>query len=90
ATARQKLIMANIDPKTHGTTFLLEHALLIYVLMTEGVVNRPRIMWDIMLKRPTGNSRHFLPYPIFVLRLATQFQVPDFPGDEKVKIREQD
>ncbi|MED6211454.1 hypothetical protein PIB30_073784 [Stylosanthes scabra] len=70
ATTHNKLIMANIDPKMHDTTFLMEHALLIYVLMTEGVVNLPRNMQDVMLKRPTGNSRHLLPYPIFVSRLA--------------------
>ncbi|MED6162444.1 hypothetical protein PIB30_070501 [Stylosanthes scabra] len=69
-TAWHKLIMENIDPKTHGTTFLLERVLLIYVLMTESVVNLPQIMWDVMLKCPTGNSRHLIPYPISVSRLA--------------------
>ncbi|MED6189836.1 hypothetical protein PIB30_099929, partial [Stylosanthes scabra] len=44
ATAWHKLIMANIDPKTHGTTFDMDHALLIFMLMTEVVVNLPRIM----------------------------------------------
>ncbi|MED6138664.1 hypothetical protein PIB30_076513 [Stylosanthes scabra] len=41
ASAWHKLIMANIDPKTHGTTFDMDHAIMIYVLMTEGVVNPP-------------------------------------------------
>ncbi|MED6110625.1 hypothetical protein PIB30_044758 [Stylosanthes scabra] len=31
----------------HGTTFDLDHAILIYVLMTEGFVNLPRIMRDV-------------------------------------------
>ncbi|MED6115047.1 hypothetical protein PIB30_086418 [Stylosanthes scabra] len=48
ATAWHKLIIANIDPKQHGTTFDLNHAILIYVLMTKGVV---------LFKRPTRNSR---------------------------------
>ncbi|MED6139002.1 hypothetical protein PIB30_079814 [Stylosanthes scabra] len=39
ATAWHKIIMANIDPKTHGTKFDLKHAFLIYVLMTDGDVN---------------------------------------------------
>ncbi|MED6150113.1 hypothetical protein PIB30_069208 [Stylosanthes scabra] len=38
ATAWHKIIMANIDPKTHGTKFDMKHALLIYVLMAEGVI----------------------------------------------------
>ncbi|MED6114818.1 hypothetical protein PIB30_084069 [Stylosanthes scabra] len=58
----------------HDTTFLMEHDLLIYVLMTEGVVNLPRIMRDVMLKFPTENSRHLLPYPIFILKLTAQYQ----------------
>ncbi|MED6213630.1 hypothetical protein PIB30_095200 [Stylosanthes scabra] len=31
-------------------------------------------MRDVMLKRPNGNSHHLLPYPIFILRLAAQFE----------------
>ncbi|MED6186248.1 hypothetical protein PIB30_065012 [Stylosanthes scabra] len=34
ATALHKIIMANMDPKTHGTNSDMKHALLIYVLMT--------------------------------------------------------
>ncbi|MED6150486.1 hypothetical protein PIB30_072760 [Stylosanthes scabra] len=57
ATAWHKLIIANVDPKQHGTTFDLNHAILIYVLMTKGVVNLPRIMRDVLLKFLMGNSR---------------------------------
>ncbi|MED6211196.1 hypothetical protein PIB30_071354, partial [Stylosanthes scabra] len=53
ATAWHKIIMANIDPKTHGTKFDMKHAFLIYALMIEGDVNLPRIMKDILLVRPT-------------------------------------
>ncbi|MED6210248.1 hypothetical protein PIB30_062432 [Stylosanthes scabra] len=63
ASAWHKVIMANVDPKTHGTTFDMSHALLIYVLMTEGVVSLPRIMRDILLTHPMKHSRHLLPYP---------------------------
>ncbi|MED6109852.1 hypothetical protein PIB30_037326 [Stylosanthes scabra] len=57
ATAWHKLIMANIDPKTHGTKFDLKHAFLIYVLMTEGDVNLPRIMRDILLVPEFPNDK---------------------------------
>ncbi|MED6112650.1 hypothetical protein PIB30_063497 [Stylosanthes scabra] len=90
ATAWHKLIIANIDPKQHGTTFDMNHAILIYVLMTEGVMNLPRIMRDVLLKRPTGNSRNLLPYPVFVARLAIRHQVPEFSRDEFYNVREQD
>ncbi|MED6175536.1 hypothetical protein PIB30_079300 [Stylosanthes scabra] len=88
--AWHKLIIVNIDPKQHGTTFDLDHATLIYVLMTEGVVNLPRIMRDVLLKRPTGNSRNFLPYLVFISKLATRYQVPEFSRDEIYHVREQD
>ncbi|MED6163970.1 hypothetical protein PIB30_085114 [Stylosanthes scabra] len=82
ATAWHKLIMANIDPKQHGTTFDMNHAIMIYVPMTEGVVNLPHIMRDVLLKRSMGNSRNLLRYAIFVARLASRYQVPEFPRDE--------
>ncbi|MED6198917.1 hypothetical protein PIB30_071161 [Stylosanthes scabra] len=65
--------VTNVDPKQHGTTFDLNHAILIYVLMTKGVVNLPHIMRDVLLKRLTENSRNLLPYAIFISRLASRF-----------------
>ncbi|MED6176492.1 hypothetical protein PIB30_088691 [Stylosanthes scabra] len=64
ATTWHKLIIANVDPKQHGTTFDLNHAILIYMLMTEGVVHLPHNMRDVLLKRLMGNSEQdmFCPY----------------------------
>ncbi|MED6116036.1 hypothetical protein PIB30_096403 [Stylosanthes scabra] len=90
ATAWHKVIIANIDPKTHATNFLMDHALLIFVLMTDGIVNLPRIMRDVMLKRPSGNSNNLLLYLMFIVRLANHYQVPEFARDEIVNIREVD
>ncbi|MED6162060.1 hypothetical protein PIB30_066820 [Stylosanthes scabra] len=64
----------------------MEHALLIFVLMTEGIVNLPMIMRDVMLKQPSENSRNLLLYPMFIVRLADHYQVPEFAGNEIVKI----
>ncbi|MED6158595.1 hypothetical protein PIB30_034227 [Stylosanthes scabra] len=72
ATAWHKIIMANIDPKNHGTKFDLKHAFLIYVLMTEGDVNLPRIMRDILVVRPTKHPNHLLPFPVFIMRVANR------------------
>ncbi|MED6185431.1 hypothetical protein PIB30_057001 [Stylosanthes scabra] len=41
-----------------------------------------------MVKRPSGNN--LLPYSMFIARLDDQHQVPEFPGDEIVKIRKVD
>ncbi|MED6200639.1 hypothetical protein PIB30_087162 [Stylosanthes scabra] len=88
ASAWQKVIMANIYPKSHGTTFDMSHALLIYVFMTEGVVSLPCIMRNILLTRPLKHSHHLLPYPAFISRLASECRVPEYPGDEFYMVRE--
>ncbi|MED6167458.1 hypothetical protein PIB30_002940 [Stylosanthes scabra] len=90
ATAWHKIIMANIDPKTHGTKFDLKHAFLIYVLMTEGDVNHPRIMRDILLVQPTKHPNHLLPFPVFIMRVANRCDVPEFPNDKFHVIRSVD
>ncbi|MED6160671.1 hypothetical protein PIB30_053624 [Stylosanthes scabra] len=82
ATAWHKIIMANIDPKTHETKFDMRHALLIFVLMTEGDVNLPRIMRDILLVRPAKHLRHLLPFPVFFMRLANHYEVQEFSNDK--------
>ncbi|MED6121951.1 hypothetical protein PIB30_035094 [Stylosanthes scabra] len=87
ATASHKIIMANIDPKTHGTKFDMKHAFLIYVLMIEGAVNLPRIMRDILLVHPTKHLRHLLPFPVFITRLANRYEVLEFPNDKFQTIR---
>ncbi|MED6208140.1 hypothetical protein PIB30_042404 [Stylosanthes scabra] len=87
ATAWHKIINANIDPKTHGTNFDMKHALLIYVLMAGGEVNLPRIMRDILVSRPTKHSRHLLPYPVFISRIAARNELPEFPNDKFYNVR---
>ncbi|MED6208326.1 hypothetical protein PIB30_043959 [Stylosanthes scabra] len=78
ATAWHKIIMANIDPKTHGTKFDLKHAFFIYVLMTDGDVNLPRLMRDILLARQTKHPNHLLPFPVFIMRVANRHEVDTY------------
>ncbi|MED6207301.1 hypothetical protein PIB30_034502 [Stylosanthes scabra] len=86
-TAWHKIINANIDPKTHGTNFDMKHALLIYVLMAGGEVNLPCIMRDSLVSRPTKHSRHLLPYPVFISRIAERNELPVFPNDKFYTVR---
>ncbi|MED6145130.1 hypothetical protein PIB30_022128 [Stylosanthes scabra] len=80
--------MANIDPKTHGTKFDLKHAFLISVLMTDGDVNLPHLMRDILLVRPTKHPNHLLPFPVFIMPVANRHEVPKFPDDKFYVIRQ--
>ncbi|MED6152937.1 hypothetical protein PIB30_096740 [Stylosanthes scabra] len=34
------------------------------------------------------HSRHLLPYPVFISRLASECRVPKYPGDEFYTVRE--
>ncbi|MED6200480.1 hypothetical protein PIB30_085540 [Stylosanthes scabra] len=88
ATAWHKIIVANMDPKTHGTNFDMKHALLIYVLMTQGWVNLPRMMRDILLVHLTKHPRNLLPYPVLISRLAHRYEVPEFPNDAFYIVRD--
>ncbi|MED6179404.1 hypothetical protein PIB30_000516 [Stylosanthes scabra] len=90
ASTWHKIIMANINPKTHATNFDMDHALLIYVLMTQGLVNLPRMMRDILLVRPMKHPRKLLPYAVFISRLAIRHEVPEYVGDEFYIVREVD
>ncbi|MED6150794.1 hypothetical protein PIB30_075929 [Stylosanthes scabra] len=55
--------------------------------MTEGAVNLPRIMRDILLVCPTKHPRHLLPFPVFITRLDNRYEVPEFPNDKFHTIR---
>ncbi|MED6200997.1 hypothetical protein PIB30_090667 [Stylosanthes scabra] len=69
ATAWHKIIMANMDPKTHGTNFDIKHALLIYVLMTQG--GEPFAHDEgHPIGSPDKAPRNLLPYPVFISLLA--------------------
>ncbi|MED6208829.1 hypothetical protein PIB30_048811 [Stylosanthes scabra] len=87
ATAWHKIINANIDPKTHGTNFDMKHALLIYVLMAGVEVNLSYNMRDILVLRSTKHSRHLLPYPVFISRIAARHELPEFPNDKFYTVR---
>ncbi|MED6196637.1 hypothetical protein PIB30_049328 [Stylosanthes scabra] len=68
----------------------MKHALLIYVLMSGGEVNLPRIMRDILVLRPTKHPRYLLPYPVFISRIAGHHEIPEFPNDKFHTVRPAD
>ncbi|MED6159399.1 hypothetical protein PIB30_042024 [Stylosanthes scabra] len=44
-------------------------------------------MRDILVLRPTKHSRHLLPYPVFISRIAARHELPEFPNDKFYTIR---
>ncbi|MED6149989.1 hypothetical protein PIB30_067825 [Stylosanthes scabra] len=55
--------------------------------MTEGDVNLPRLMRDILLVRPTKHPNHLLPFSVFIMRVTNRHEVPEFPDDKFYVIR---
>ncbi|MED6110140.1 hypothetical protein PIB30_040198 [Stylosanthes scabra] len=55
--------------------------------MAGGEVNLLRIMRDILVSRSTKHSRHLLPYPMFISRIAAHNELPEFPNDKFYTVR---
>ncbi|MED6139157.1 hypothetical protein PIB30_081255 [Stylosanthes scabra] len=81
-----KLIVCNIVPTRHETTFSIDHILMIYALMKGMSVSLPRIMFSNMNTNPTKSKKHMLPFPMFITKWAEEANVPTYPGDEIRKI----
>ncbi|MED6111505.1 hypothetical protein PIB30_052835 [Stylosanthes scabra] len=44
-------------------------------------------MKEILVLRPTKHSRHHLPYPVFISRIAACHELPEFPNDKFYTVR---
>ncbi|MED6158228.1 hypothetical protein PIB30_030850 [Stylosanthes scabra] len=55
--------------------------------MTDGDVNLPCLMSDILLVRPTKHPNHLLPFLVFIMRVANRHEVPEFPDYKFYVIR---
>ncbi|MED6165441.1 hypothetical protein PIB30_099558 [Stylosanthes scabra] len=81
-----KLIVCNIVPTRHETTFGIDHILMIYALMKGMSVSLLGVMVSNMNTDPTKSKKHLLPFPMFITKWAEEANVPTYPGDEIRKI----
>ncbi|MED6119654.1 hypothetical protein PIB30_013530 [Stylosanthes scabra] len=86
AATWHKLIVCNIQPVSHHTTFNMDHAMLTFTLMTGGVVNLAKIMREYMYIASGGAIDQRFPYLVMIPKLATTNEVQAFPEDEFLDI----
>ncbi|MED6159287.1 hypothetical protein PIB30_040892 [Stylosanthes scabra] len=78
----QRLIVCNLQPMTHQTTSSIEQALLIYTMMSGGLLHLSRIMCGFMYHASEGPRDQRLPFPVLITRLATANGFAPSPEDE--------
>ncbi|MED6159286.1 hypothetical protein PIB30_040891 [Stylosanthes scabra] len=86
----QRLIVCNLQPMTHQTTSSMEQALLIYTMMSGGLLHLSRIMCDFMYHASKGPRDQRLPFPVLITRLATANGFAPSPEDEYLDIPAKD
>ncbi|MED6210635.1 hypothetical protein PIB30_066048 [Stylosanthes scabra] len=82
----QRLIVYNIHPIHHHTTFSMEIALLIYTLMARGRIHLTHIMCNFMHHVTTGDSDQRLPFLTLISKLAAAYG----KGEKRNKARKTD
>ncbi|MED6179259.1 hypothetical protein PIB30_115501 [Stylosanthes scabra] len=70
----------------HATTFTIKHAILIWSLIEERIVNLPKLMVKAMDKAPSS-KRQLLPFPRFIMKWAEKYEVPQHPGDDIIHVK---
>ncbi|MED6113641.1 hypothetical protein PIB30_072776 [Stylosanthes scabra] len=82
----QRMIVCNMQPIRHHTTFSMNMALLIYTPMVGRRIYLTYIMRDFMYHATEGPSDQRLPFPVLITRLSAAFEVALSPEDEYLTI----
>ncbi|MED6124740.1 hypothetical protein PIB30_061784 [Stylosanthes scabra] len=77
-----KLMICNLKPLKHETTFSMETALLIYTLMDQGDINLGRILNKSMYDATEGAKDRRLAFPVMITKMAAALNVPRYPEDD--------
>ncbi|MED6112894.1 hypothetical protein PIB30_065951 [Stylosanthes scabra] len=86
----QKMIVSNVQPLKHHTTFSINMAILIFTLMNDGQIHLGRIINNSMYHASTGASDQRLPSPVLISRMAAENEVPTFSEDQYIVIEGKD
>ncbi|MED6141123.1 hypothetical protein PIB30_100192 [Stylosanthes scabra] len=82
----QQMIVCNVQPIRHHTTFSMNMALLIFTMMAGRRIHLTRIICNFMYHAAVGLSDQRLPFPPLITRLAAAFKVAPSPEDEYLTI----
>ncbi|MED6224031.1 hypothetical protein PIB30_079852 [Stylosanthes scabra] len=86
----QKMIVSNVQPLKHHTTFSINMAILIFTLMNDGQIHLGRIINNSIYHASTGASDQRLSFPVLISRMAAENEVPTFPEDQYIVIEGKD
>ncbi|MED6152546.1 hypothetical protein PIB30_093111 [Stylosanthes scabra] len=77
-----KLMVCNLKPLKHETTFSMETALLIYTLMDQGDIHLGHILNKSMYDAAEGAKDRRLAFPVMITKMAAALNVPRYPEDD--------
>ncbi|MED6213814.1 hypothetical protein PIB30_097038 [Stylosanthes scabra] len=81
-----KMIVCNLQPLRHETTFSIETALLLYTLMSNGHIHLGRILNKSMYQATSGAKDKRLAFPVMITKMAAAQGVPTYPEDRTITI----
>ncbi|MED6170133.1 hypothetical protein PIB30_027981 [Stylosanthes scabra] len=77
-----KMMVCNLRPLRHETTFSMETALLLYTLMDEGNIHLGHILHKSMYDAADSAKDRRLAFPVLITKLATEHNVPRYEDDD--------
>ncbi|MED6134419.1 hypothetical protein PIB30_036839 [Stylosanthes scabra] len=77
-----KMMVCNLKPLRHETTFSMETALLLYTLMDEGNIHLGRILNKSMYDVTEGAKDRRLAFPVMITKMAAAHNVPRYEDDD--------
>ncbi|MED6108919.1 hypothetical protein PIB30_028653 [Stylosanthes scabra] len=77
-----KMMVSNLKPLKHETTFSMETAMLIYTLMDQGDIHLGRILNKSMYDAAQGAKDRRLASPVMITRMATAHNIPRYEDDD--------
>ncbi|MED6196381.1 hypothetical protein PIB30_046852, partial [Stylosanthes scabra] len=85
-----QMMVCNLKPLRHETTYSWDTIMLLYTLMDSGSIHPGRIINKSMYDAAIGKRDQRLAFPVLITRLATTYNVPTYPEDNIDVIEEKD
>ncbi|MED6122365.1 hypothetical protein PIB30_039037 [Stylosanthes scabra] len=85
-----KMMVCNLKPLRHETTYSWDTIMLLFTLMDGGSIHLGRIINKSMYDAAIGKRDQRLAFPVLITRLATTYNVPTYPEDNIMIVEEKD
>ncbi|MED6149004.1 hypothetical protein PIB30_058313 [Stylosanthes scabra] len=85
-----KMMVCNLKPLRHKTTYSWDTIMLLFTLMDGGSIHLGRIINKSMYDAAIGKRDQRLAFPVLITRLATAYNVPTYPEENIMIVEEKD